>query len=211
MGVTVPNVEVRIAQSKLKQSGPLLITHWGFSGPAILKLSAWGAIELAALKYDFKGYVNWVPEFDENSLKSEMRRYRVQLAAAKMTNRNPFGLPSRLWDFLLQASDIASDIRWADLPAKKQNILVKQLCSYEFHVKGKTTFKEEFVTAGGIELTEVDPNTMESRLVKGLYFAGEVLNVDGITGGFNFQNAWTTGWIAANAVTSSASVDLEND
>lgn len=211
MGVTVTNTEVRIAQTKLRQSGPLLITHWGFSGPAILKISAWGAVELESLNYDFKGYVNWIPTYDEHGLFNEMPNIRKQMASVKMNNRNPFGLPSRLWEYLLQTVEIDPEIRWADLPAKKQHMLVKQLCSYEFHVKGKTTFKEEFVTAGGIELSEVNPHTMESRITEGLYFAGEVLNVDGVTGGFNFQNAWTSGWIAAQAVAASGWGHTEND
>lgn len=200
MGITIPNVIVKLTGTKLQQQGNLLITHWGMSGPAILKLSAYGALELAKKNYDFQFSVNWLSEYNENTLREKMQQLRFEIASQKIVNRNPFGLPSRLWEFLLKISGVHEDLRWADLPAKEQNKLIKHLCSHEFHVKGKTTFKEEFVTAGGIELSEIDPNTMQSKLVRGLCFAGEILNVDGVTGGFNFQNAWTTGWIAAQHV-----------
>jgi len=200
MGVTLENVAVKIMGTKLLEQGPLLITHWGMSGPAVLKLSAWGARELQTKNYNFKIIVNWVPEYNENTLREKMQQLRFDLAAQKIANRNPFSLPGRLWEYLLQQSDIVPDLRWADLPAAKQNKLVKNLCVQEFDVKGKTTFKEEFVTAGGIELNEIDFNTMQSKKTTGLFFAGEVINVDGVTGGFNFQNAWTTGWIAAKAI-----------
>ncbi|MDB5203527.1 MAG: NAD(P)/FAD-dependent oxidoreductase [Ferruginibacter sp.] len=197
MGITVENVTVKIAGTKLQQEGPLLITHWGMSGPAILKLSAWAARDLEQKNYAFTAIVNWLPAFNENSLKEKLLQVRFDLAAQKIVNRNPFGLPSRLWEYLLINCGISVDLRWADLPAKEQNKLVKILCSHEFAVKGKTTFKEEFVTAGGIRTSEIDVNTMQSKIVPGLFFAGEVIDVDGVTGGFNFQNAWTTGWIAA--------------
>ncbi len=200
MGVSVENAAVKIVGSKLQEQGPLLITHWGMSGPAILKLSAWGAKQLAALHYQFSILVNWIPAYNENSALEKLRQIRFEVATQKMANRNPFALPNRLWDYLLLQSDINGDIRWADLPAKEQNKLVKILCTHEFKVHGKTTFKEEFVTAGGVQLTEVDFNTMQSKKHNGLYFAGEILNIDGVTGGFNFQNAWTTGWIAAKAI-----------
>lgn len=200
MGITVENVVVKIMGTKLSEQGPLLITHWGMSGPAILKLSAWGARELQTKNYTFKIIVNWIPEFNENTLREKMQQLRFDLAAQKITNRNPFALSARLWEYLLQQSDISPDLRWADLPAAKQNKLIKNLCVQEFEVKGKTTFKEEFVTAGGIALNEIDFNTMQSKKMPGLFFAGEVINVDGVTGGFNFQNAWTTGWIAAKAI-----------
>jgi len=203
MGVTVENVQVKIAGSKLSEQGPLLITHWGFSGPAILKLSAWGARELAIGNWQFAIIVNWIPEFNENSLRESLQQLRFKLAAQKMANRNPFGLPNRLWEFLLKRSGIPEAMRWADLPAKEQNKLIKNLCAGEYAIKGKTTFKEEFVTAGGIQLNEIDHNTMQSKIHPGLFFAGEIINVDGITGGFNFQNAWTTGWIAAKGITES--------
>jgi len=200
MGITVPNVTVKLIGTKLQQEGNLLITHWGMSGPAILKLSSYGALELATKNYDFHFSVNWLSHFNENTLREKMQLLRFDIASQKIINRNPFGLPSRLWEFLLKISGVNEDLRWADLPAKEQNKLIKNLCSQEFHAKGKTTFKEEFVTAGGIELTEIDSNSMQSKLVPGLFFAGEIINVDGVTGGFNFQNAWTTGWIAAQHV-----------
>ncbi len=200
MGVAVENATVKIVGTKLSESGPLLITHWGMSGPAILKLSAWGARELAKANYTFSILVNWIPEYNENSLREKMQRVRFELAAQKIINRNPFALPNRLWEYLLVQSGIHPDLRWADLPAKEQNKLIKNLCAQEFVVKGKTTFKEEFVTAGGIELNEIDFNTMQSKKHTGLFFAGEIINIDGITGGYNFQNAWTTGWIAAKAI-----------
>ena len=200
MGVVVENTVVKIVGTKLSESGPLLITHWGMSGPAVLKLSAWGARELAKAEYAFSILVNWIPEFNENSLRDKMQQLRFELAALKIINRNSFALPNRLWEYLLVQSGIHPDLRWADLPAKEQNKLIKNLCAQEFAVKGKTTFKEEFVTAGGIELNEIDFNTMQSKKYPGLFFAGEIMNVDGITGGYNFQNAWTTGWIAGKTI-----------
>lgn len=202
MGVSVPDAQVRITGSKLSSSGPLLVTHWGMSGPAILRLSAWGARELATGNYQFTIQVNWLAAYNENSLREYLQELRFELATQKISNRNPFGLPQRLWDYLLEQSGINGDIRWADLPAAAQNKLIKNCCGQEFAVKGKTTFKEEFVTAGGITLTEIDANTMQSKLVPGLFFAGEILDVDGITGGFNFQHAWTSGFIAATAIAS---------
>jgi predicted Rossmann fold flavoprotein len=200
MGVVAENASVKIMGTKLAEQGPLLITHWGMSGPAILKLSAWGARELAINNYHFAIMVNWVAEFNENTLREKMQQLRFTIATQKIINRNPFGLPGRLWEYLLQQSGINGDLRWADLPAAAQNKLIKNLCAQEFAVKGKTTFKEEFVTSGGIDLNEIDYNNMQSKIQPHLFFAGEVINVDGVTGGFNFQNAWTTGWIAAKAI-----------
>ena len=199
MGITVPEVSVKISGTKLQQNGPLLITHWGLSGPAILKLSAWGAREFADCNYNFTAMVNWLPDYNENTLREKILQLRFELASQKIYNRNPFALPSRLWEHILKTCSIAEELRWADLPAKEQNKLIKMLCTQEFFVKGKTTFKEEFVTAGGINLSEVDSNTMQSKIISGLFFAGEILNIDGVTGGFNFQNAWTTGWLAASS------------
>ncbi|MBV4358556.1 BaiN/RdsA family NAD(P)/FAD-dependent oxidoreductase [Pinibacter aurantiacus] len=200
MGISVENAVVKIIGSKLSQQGPLLITHWGMSGPAVLKLSAWGAREFAEKKYSFSIVVNWVPEYNENSLREFIQQYRFEKATQKIINKNPFQLPQRLWEYLLEQSEVNVNINWADLPAKEQNKLIKNICAQEHIVNGKTTFKEEFVTAGGIDLSEVDSSTMMSRKVKNLFFAGEIIDVDGITGGFNFQNAWTTGFIAGNAI-----------
>lgn len=204
MGVSVENVTVKIAGTKLSETGPLLITHWGMSGPVILKLSAWGARQLAVNNYKFTVLVNWLPLYNEQTLKEKFHQVRFDIAAQKISNRNPFALPQRLWEYLLLQSGVNLDMRWADLPAKEQNKLIKTLCAQEFAVNGKTTFKEEFVTAGGMALNEIDYNTMESKIVSNIYFCGEVTDTDGVTGGFNFQNAWTTGFIAAKAIAGKA-------
>jgi predicted Rossmann fold flavoprotein len=199
MGVA-NTAQVKVAGTKLQELGPLLITHWGMSGPAVLRLSAWGARELQQVQYTFTAIVNWLPDYNENTLREDWQSLRFELGKQKLYNKNPFSLPQRLWQFLLQQVGISEEMRWADLPAKDQNRLMKLLVSMEFPVKGKTTFKEEFVTCGGITLSEIDPATMESRIVPNLYFAGEVMDVDGITGGFNFQHAWTSGFVAATAI-----------
>lgn len=200
MGLVAPDVQVKISGTKWSERGPLLVTHWGLSGPVVLRLSAWGARDLAAANWHFTIVVNWTPAYHENSSRSFLQEYRQMKGAQKIINRNPFDLPQRLWEWLLLSVGIREDIRWADLPAKEQNALAKQLTGQTFEVKGKTTFKEEFVTAGGIQLKEVDPHTMQSRLQPNLFFGGEILDVDGITGGFNFQHAWTSGWIAAQEI-----------
>jgi predicted Rossmann fold flavoprotein len=200
MGLSVPRATVKIMGTKLVEQGPLLITHWGMSGPVILKLSAWGARILADKSYRFNIIVNWLSDDTEQSLRESWHQLRNELAAQKMANKNPFGLPNRLWNYLLHLSEIKEETRWADLPSKEQNKLIKNLTAAEFVVDGKTTFKEEFVTCGGIKLSEIDPNTMQSKKVANLFFAGEIMDIDGVTGGFNFQNAWTSGWIAANAI-----------
>ena len=200
MGVSVPGAQVKIAGAKLQEQGPVLITHWGLSGPAVLRLSAWGARELQQLQYKFTALVNWVPGFHENSMREELQGLRFSIGKQKIYQKNPFELPQRLWQFLLQQSGIHETMRWADMPAKAQQLLVKNLVAMELPVKGKTTFKEEFVTCGGVQLTEINPATMESKLQPKLYFAGEVMDVDGITGGFNFQHAWTSGFVAAKAM-----------
>jgi predicted Rossmann fold flavoprotein len=208
MGVSVEKATVKIIGSKLSDEGPLLITHWGMSGPAILKLSAWGARELANKNYHFNILVNWLQDYSEQSLREKWQSIRNDHSTQKIGNRNPFSLPTRLWIYLLNESGINEDIRWADLPGKEQNRLIKNLTAQEFEVKGKTTFKEEFVTCGGIKLSEVDANTMQSKIVPNLFFAGEILDVDGITGGFNFQHAWTSGWIAARAIAELSQKDV---
>ena len=200
MGVSVEKASVKIVGSKLYEESPLLITHWGMSGPAVLKLSAWGARELAGKNYHFSILINWLCSYNEHTLRDKWQSIRNEHSAQKMSNRNPFNLPNRLWMYSLNESGIKEDTRWADLPGKEQNKLIKNLTAQEFEVKGKTTFKEEFVTCGGIKLSEADANTMQSKIVPQLYFAGEILDVDGITGGFNFQHAWTSGWIAGKAI-----------
>lgn len=200
MGVSVEAVKVKIAGTKLEVTGPVLITHWGLSGPAILKLSSWGARELADAGYNFKVFINWLSDYNEQSLTGRFRELRLGHASYKLKTKNPFGLPQRLWDFLLYSSFVEKEIRWAELPVKQQNNLIRNLCNCEFEVKGKSTFKEEFVTAGGVKLSEIDPNTMMSKKIHNLYFAGEIMDVDAVTGGFNFQHAWTSGFIAAKTI-----------
>lgn len=200
MGVSVEKAIVKVAGTKISEEAPLLITHWGMSGPAVLRASAWGARQLADMNYHFTLVVNWLPDHKEQDLRADWPSYRDMYAAQKISNRNPFSLPNRLWLYLLSVSGISADTRWAEIPSKEQNKLIKNLTAQEFLVKGKTTFKEEFVTCGGIKLGEIDPNTMQSKIRTGLFFAGEVMDIDGITGGFNFQNAWTSGWIAAKTI-----------
>ena len=201
MGVSVPKAQIKLKGSKLQTMGPLLITHWGMSGPAILKLSAWGARDLANKKYSFSVLINWLSDTNEQKLREEWSEIRNENASQKIGGKNPFGLPTRLWQYFLDSCGIKEETRWGELASANQNKLITSLTNQEFEVNGKTTFKEEFVTCGGIKLNEIDPNTMQSKKVSNLYFAGEVMDIDGVTGGFNFQNAWTSGWIAAKAIT----------
>ena len=193
MGVVAQNTSVSIQGIKQKQSGPLLITHWGMSGPAILRASAWNARELEANSYNFNININWanLSEQEYISIISENKN-----SNRTISNKNPFDLPNRLWVFLLEKVNISINSTWYSLSKKESNRLLNTLLNDTYEVKGKTTFKEEFVTCGGVSLEEVNPKTLESKLYKGLYFCGEVLDVDGITGGFNFQAAWTTGFLA---------------
>ena len=193
MGLSVPNVITSIKGSKLRQTGPLLITHWGMSGPAILKLSAWRAQDLAKQNYNFSVQVNWLAINEE-----ELRDLFSNLTSSRkqMYKHNPLDIPKRLWHFMLNKLEIAENQIWNELAKKNKNRLINMLLNDEFEVKGKTTFKEEFVSCGGIDLSEIDMQTMESKRHKGIYFAGELLNIDGVTGGFNFQSAWTTGYLA---------------
>lgn len=200
MGLSVGKTRVKIEGSKLIEEGPILITHWGFSGPVILRLSAWGARELAEKEYNFKIHINWVPDVDERTLKQRFQQLRTLDGGKKILNLNFTQLPNRLWQFLVFQSGIIENIRIADLPVKLENVFFKNLLDFVVEIKGKTTYKEEFVTAGGILTSEVHVNTLMSKKFQTLYFAGEVLNVDGITGVFNFQHAWSTGWIAANSI-----------
>ncbi len=192
MGLSVSDVTVSIKGSSLKQTGPLLITHWGMSGPAILKLSSWGARDLADLNYDFTVQVNWL------TLNEEIVREKIMKISSnkKIYNHNPFIIPKRLWLFILEKLEIPEDKIWRELSKKNKNRLINTLINDEYEIKGKTTFKEEFVSCGGISLSEVNMLTMESKRHNGLYFAGELLDIDGVTGGFNFQAAWTTGYLA---------------
>ncbi|GAB4019031.1 NAD(P)/FAD-dependent oxidoreductase [Spirosoma migulaei] len=204
-GVSVPDAKVYVLETKQEQRGPVLITHWGFSGPAILRLSAWAARELADAHYRFTLRINWTPDLNDNSLRSKLQDFRQQNGRKQVVSQNPFGLPSRLWQAFAVEAGISDLQRWADLPAKLLNRLAERIINSQFQVSGKTTFKDEFVTCGGISLDGLNQQTLESKAQPGLFFAGEVLDVDGITGGFNFQNAWTTGFIAGLAIGNKAS------
>ncbi|MEZ4788814.1 MAG: NAD(P)/FAD-dependent oxidoreductase [Flavobacteriales bacterium] len=198
MGVALP-ARARIVGTALESTGPVLITHWGLSGPAILKLSAWGARELNERAYQFTVQLNWAGGRSEDELRSALQHMTGDLERWTARNADPFHLPSRFWEYQLARADIDPARPWGTIPRKSRNRLLDLLTNDRYEVRGKTTFKEEFVTAGGVELAEVDPTRMESRLRKGLHFAGEVLDIDGITGGFNFQAAWTTGFIAGRS------------
>ncbi len=195
-GLSVPQAVVRIPSTKLVNDGPLLITHWGTSGPAVLKLSAWGARVLSENGYQFTVQINWLGRANEEEVRQELLTRLPEMGKRKVANKNPYGLPQRLWEYLLHKSEVDLATPWAELSKKLRNALLRTLL-YDTHtVSGKTTFKEEFVTCGGVSLSDVDMHTMESRVCPGLYLAGEVLDIDGVTGGFNFQAAWTTGFVA---------------
>lgn len=196
MGVVIDPVSVKVQATKLSAVGPLLITHWGMSGPAILKLSAWGARVLHEKNYRFKIQVNWLGNTKEHQLRDSFSSSILDIRKRKITNGNPFQLPNRFWDFIVQKSGINSSTIWGELGKKSMNKLIDTLMNDTYEVTGTTTFKEEFVTCGGVSLDDVNIETMESKKCPGLFFAGEVLDIDGITGGFNFQAAWTTGFIA---------------
>lgn len=196
MGLSTP-ATIKINQSKLQESGALLITHWGLSGPAVLKLSAWGARELFDKNYQFQISVNWLDYLSFEQCVEELKKIKTSEPKKLVRNRKAFDIPTRLWENLVVASEIPGDLKWADVSKNQLNNLANQLTNCQFQVNGKSTFKEEFVTAGGINLKEVNFKTMESKLHKNLYFAGEILNIDAITGGFNFQNAWAGGYIVA--------------
>lgn len=205
MGVVANPVAVRIQGTKLRSEGPLLITHWGMSGPAILKLSAFGARILNGMHYAFTVQVHWLNAATEDDARNLLSTHRAAHPEQQTGNGNPTKLSARLWVFLLNRAGIHETTRWADIQGRPMNRLVNVLVNDEYAAKGKTTFKEEFVTCGGISLDDVDMTTMESRRCPGLHFAGEVLDVDGVTGGFNFQAAWTTGFIAGRACAASLS------
>ena len=195
-GISVSHVLTRIPGTKLTSEGSLLITHWGMSGPAILKLSAWGARELSEHNYQFPVHINWLGNANEEEVRANLLSLLPEIGKRKVTNKNPFGLPQRLWQFLLDKAEVPSERPWAEVSKKARNALLTVLLHDPYTVSGKTTFKEEFVTCGGVCLSDVNMRTMESKVCPGLYLAGEVLDIDGITGGFNFQAAWTTGYVA---------------
>ena len=200
MGVAVENATIQWKGTKWMERGPLLITHWGISGPAAIKLSAWCAREMAEANYEGAILINWTPEYNEQTLKMEWLNFRQDYGKREMGSKNPFDLPQRLWHYFLQASQIDLKTKWADLKNTSQQQLIQHLTRTTLNIKGKTTFKEEFVTCGGVDLKDIDSLTMESKMVTQLHFAGEMMDVDGITGGFNFQHAWTSGWLAAQHI-----------
>ncbi len=206
MGIAVPDATVKLEGTKLTYRGPVLITHWGISGPAVLKLSAFGAQWLYEQHYEATAIINWNSTFGEEDYQDQVLNYGQSHPNRKVVNHPIFEIPQRLWEHFCQKAGISQDQLFGNLPKKSLNRLTQNLFCYRLEVKGKTTFKEEFVTAGGIALEEVDPETMQCKSYPNLYFAGEVLNLDGITGGFNFQAAWTTGYIAGT----SAKTEVKN-
>ena len=202
MGLVVEKTIVSIQGTKLKSDGPLLVTHWGMSGPAILKLSSFGAKILNEKNYDFKIQVNWVNEVNNEVVANQLKEIIKNNPKKLVSNIKPYFLPERLWNFIIEKSLFEKDKRWEELGNKGINKLVSLLTNDIYCVKGKTTFKEEFVTCGGVSLDSVNLNTMESKICQGLYFAGEILDIDAITGGYNFQAAWSTGFIAGKLISS---------
>ncbi|MGC3959116.1 MAG: NAD(P)/FAD-dependent oxidoreductase [Verrucomicrobiota bacterium] len=199
-GASVEGAEVSVPKADLRERGPVLVTHWGLSGPAVLRLSAWGARALHDLNYQFLLRVNWMPALPFEQLAAEIQTRRQTQGAKLVINAPIPPLSARLWEALVLAAGVGCETRWAALTRAQQQQLVQQLTRTEFAVTGKSLNKDEFVTCGGVKLAEVNFKTMQSRVCPGLYFAGELLDIDGITGGFNFQAAWTTGWIAGNAM-----------
>ena len=202
-GVSVNPVQIRLSvpgKPQLEQTGPLLITHWGLSGPAVLKLSAWGARTFHESRYKGTVTINWLPDSNQDQLRKELMLVRQEFGKRAIALHRGIKLPHRLWQYLISRAGIDKETRWAELTKQAFNKLVQELNQGQYSISGKGVFKDEFVTCGGIKLKEVNFKTMESRLVKGLYFAGEILDIDGVTGGFNFQSAWTTAYLAGLAM-----------
>lgn len=199
-GISVPSARVQVEGSKLLAAGPLLVTHWGLSGPAVLRLSAWGARELHQLNYHFSIKINWLGEMPETEALQALNRQKQEQGKKQIMSHALFGLPQRLWERLCAAAGVAPALRWADAAKPVLQALAGQIATGVFEVRGKSTFKEEFVTAGGVDLREVNFKTFESKRFPHLYFAGEVLDIDAVTGGFNFQAAWTGGWMVGNSM-----------
>tara|TARA_B000000565_G_scaffold239559_1_gene203188 strand:- start:226 stop:1125 length:900 start_codon:yes stop_codon:yes gene_type:complete len=197
MGLSVPSALVSIEGTKLRSTGPLLITHWGFSGPAVLKLSSFGARNLSDKNYNFRMGISWCGENNFEKVKEEIQSIINTNQKKKLFKIRPYNFPKRLWSYLLDRSDLSAEKPYSELGTKQLNKLVQIICNDSYVVSGKTTYKEEFVTCGGINLESINFKTMESKHIKNLYFAGEILDIDGITGGFNFQSAWTTAFIAS--------------
>ncbi len=203
MGLAVENAEVTIERTAFVEKGPVLLTHWGLSGPAVIKLSAWAAAHLHDMNYEFNVLVNWVDGMKEHELRRKLEKYKELNLKKMITNHAIYNVPARLWIRLCELSEIEPKRIWADMSKRQLNKLVENLTRSAFKIKGKTTFKEEFVICGGVTLDDVEVETMESKKVPGLYFAGEVLDIDGETGGFNFQSAWTTAFIASQHIAKS--------
>jgi predicted Rossmann fold flavoprotein len=199
-GISVEKAEVHIEGTAYTETGPVLITHWGLSGPAVLKLSAWAARDLYEREYRYKVRVNWLTPMNEEDARKQLMNLRETNGKKLTAKQDMFLFPARLWERFIELSGISREKRWADVSNKEIHELTQKLVRGRYDIQGKTTYKEEFVTCGGIPLNEVNPDTLESKIVPGIYFVGEVLNIDGITGGFNFQAAWTNGWLAANAL-----------
>jgi predicted Rossmann fold flavoprotein len=197
-----PSNEKKKSRNQLEQSGALLITHWGLSGPAVLKLSAWAARELHDCNYQAKLAVNWIPTLKVEAVKQILLTAKTDQPKKFISNYCPVDISLRLWEYLLDKAEVELEKRWADISNKAIQQIVNVLTASEYAIAGKGVFKEEFVTCGGIRLQDVNFQTMESKICSGLFFAGEILDIDGVTGGFNFQNAWTTAWIAAQGITS---------
>jgi predicted Rossmann fold flavoprotein len=197
-GISLENVKVKIKNTKYEQRGAFLVTHWGFSGPVILKLSAFGARVINESNYNFIIEINWIPEIKD--IKNTLFEIKTNFPNQKISSHTYFNLPFRLWKRFIELAEINDELKWTEASKEKLNSLASILTENQYRIKGKTTFKEEFVTAGGVSLKEINFKTMESKICKGLFFAGEVLDIDGITGGFNFQSAWSTAYIAANSI-----------
>ena len=201
-GISVKEASVSIVGTNYEHTGPVLITHWGLSGPAVLKTSAWAARYLYDQEYRFTINVNWLHPLNEQQVRKKLNQLRKDNARKQVDKQNIFPIPNRLWKKFIEISEISEQLRWAELSNNQVHLLTQNLTNGKYDIQGKTTYKDEFVTSGGIPLQEVNMGTMESKQCPNLYFAGEVLNIDGITGGFNFQSAWTTGWIAAQNILS---------
>jgi predicted Rossmann fold flavoprotein len=195
-GISVKNTDIKIEGTKLKSVGPILITHWGMSGPGILKVSAWGAKELHKMDYKFKLRINWLSGVNQESAKELLIKIKNSNLTRRIYSFSPFEIPLRLWERLLEYINLDKDLKWNNISQNLITNLASEITDSCFNVSGKSTFKEEFVTCGGVRRSEIDFKNMESKLNKGLFFAGEVIDIDAVTGGFNFQAAWTTGWIA---------------
>ncbi len=199
-GISVNDVEVSVMETHLRERGPLLVTHNGVSGPVILRLSAWGARELSDRQYQFRIRVNWLPHLREDEIREQLRSLRQSHPKRRVMNSPIQPLPARLWEQLATVAKVAPETKWTTFSRAQANALIQLLTRTELNVNGKSLNKDEFVTCGGVNLREIDFKTMESRITPRLYVAGELLDVDGITGGFNFQAAWTTGWIAGKTM-----------